>query len=185
MDKIFFNNWESLVRTAVMAICGYIGLVILLRMAGNRTLSKMNAFDFIVTIALGSTLASILVSKDVVLVQGLLAFALLIGLQYAITASSVHFPWIRKVVTGEPVLLLYRGEFLSQALRKARVSESELLAAAREAGIYSLNDVEAIVLETDGSFSVVKRSAHPAGDSGTLRDVNAPGSENPGESSTG
>jgi len=84
-----------------------------------------------------------------------LAFALLIGLQFAITWSSVRVRWGWQVVTGEPLMLLYRGEFLSEALRRERVTEAEVRAAVRSSGIASLDHVRAVVLETDGSFSVV------------------------------
>lgn len=130
----------------------------LLRISGKRTLSKMNAFDLVVTVALGSTLATILLSKDVSLAQGLLALALLVGLQFVISWSAVRAQWVRAIVTGEPVLLAHRGRLLATALRRARVTEEEIKAAARSAGLAGLQDAEAIVLETDGSFSVVRRT---------------------------
>src|SRR5690606_19709687 len=96
-------------RTLVVGVLAYVSLIFFLRATGKRTLSKMNAFDFVVTVALGSTLATILLSMDVSLAQGCLAMALLIGLQYVITWSSVRMRWIRRTVTGEPTLLFYRG----------------------------------------------------------------------------
>jgi uncharacterized membrane protein YcaP (DUF421 family) len=144
-------------RTAAIGVLAYAILIFLLRASGKRTLSKMNAFDFVVTVALGSTLASLLLNKDVTLAQGALAFALLIALQFAITWSSVRARWVRRLVTGEPSLLAHRGACLPEAMRKARVNEDELLAAVRAAGLRSLGDAESVVLETDGSFSVVRR----------------------------
>ena len=52
---LFFNSWNDLGRVLVLGVLGYVSLVLLLRVSGNRTLSKLNAFDFVVTIALGST----------------------------------------------------------------------------------------------------------------------------------
>ncbi len=114
MGQIFFDNGFALVRTLAIGVLAYASLILLLRMTGKRTLSKMNAFDFVVTVALGSTLASVLLSKDVTLAQGVIALALLIGLQLAITWLSVRVRWVRRLVTGEPSLLLYRGEFLDE-----------------------------------------------------------------------
>ncbi|MFN2426645.1 MAG: DUF421 domain-containing protein [Candidatus Binatia bacterium] len=153
---MFFSGWESLLRTLVVGVLAYVTLVIFLRISGKRTLSKMNAFDLIVTVALGSTLATVLLTKDVALAEGALAFALLIGLQFIVTWSSVRARWVRQLVTGEPLMLLYRGEFLPGALRQARVTEGEVQAAVRSAGIGSLGEAEAVVLETDGSLSVVR-----------------------------
>ena len=91
----------------------------------------MNAFDFVVTVGLGSTLATVLLNKGVALADGVLAFSVLIGLQYLITWSSVRVRWVRQLVTGEPLMLLYRGEFLPKAMRQARVTEDEVRAAVR------------------------------------------------------
>ena len=165
MERIFFDSWSALGRTALIGVLAYCALLLLLRASGKRTLSKMNAFDFVVTVALGSTLASILLSRDVTLAQGALAFALLIGLQYVITWSSVRASWVRRIVTGEPALVLHKGEFLHGALRRVRVTEDEIRAAVRAAGFAAVADVEAVVLETDGSFSVIERSARADGDS--------------------
>ncbi|MCA9155919.1 MAG: DUF421 domain-containing protein [Planctomycetales bacterium] len=179
MRQIFFDNAFSLFRTLVMGVLAYVCLIILLRVSGKRTLSKMNAFDLIVTVALGSTLATVLLSKDVTLAQGSLAFAVLVGLQFAITWTSVRWRWVRKLVTGEPTLLLYDGRLLQSELRRTRVTDDEILAAIRAAGSAVVEDVAAVVLETDGSFSVMGRN-----DSQTttaLRDVRLKGGEQVGE----
>lgn len=65
MEGIFFNGWFALVRTAVVGVLAYVALIVFLRLSGKRTLSKMNAFDLIVTVSLGSTLATIALSADV------------------------------------------------------------------------------------------------------------------------
>lgn len=156
MEGMLFQGWTILLRTLVVGALAYVSLVVVLRVSGRRTLSKMNAFDLVVTVALGSTLATILLSRDVALAEGVVALALLVGLQYVITWSSVRTRWIRRLVTGEPILLLYRGEFLPDALRKARVTHDEVRAAVRSAGLAAMEDVQAVVLETDGSFSVIR-----------------------------
>ena len=103
MHPIFFSGWDSLLRTLVVGVLAYAALVVILRASGNRTLSKMNAFDFVVTIALGSTLATVLLSKSVALAEGVFALALLVALQFAVTWSSVRAGWVRRLVTGEAV----------------------------------------------------------------------------------
>lgn len=159
MDTIFFNGWFALLRTGVVGVLAYLALVSFLRISGKRTLAKMNAFDLVVTVSLGSTLATILLSADVALAQGGLALALLIALQFAITWSSVRWDWFRRLITGEPSLLLFRGEFLGAALRRTRLTEDEVRAAVRAQGLRAVEDVEAVVLETDGSLSVIHRGS--------------------------
>ncbi|HUG98122.1 MAG TPA: YetF domain-containing protein [Gammaproteobacteria bacterium] len=156
MNQMLFSGWDGLLRIVVVGVPAYVMLVVFLRVAGKRTLSKMNAFDLVVTVALGSTLATALLAKDVALAEVAFAFALLISLQFAVTWSSVRARWVRRMATGEPLMLLYCGEFLPAALRQARVTEDEVRAAVRSAGVASLDNVRAVVLETDGSFSVVR-----------------------------
>ena len=107
MEKLFFDSWESFLRTFIITILAYVAMVALLRSSGKRTLSKMNAFDFVITVALGSSLATVALNKDVTLADGTLAFALLIFLQYLISSLAVRIRWVKKVVTGQPSLLLY------------------------------------------------------------------------------
>jgi len=155
---LFFDDWAGLVRVATVGVLAYAGLVLLLRISGKRTLSKMNAFDLVVTVALGSTLATILLSSSVALAEGLLAFALLIFLQFAVTWLSVRSVAIRRAVKNEPKMLVYDGELLRDALRSERVTEEEVEAAVRQQGLADLKEVGAAVLETDGSVTVVPRS---------------------------
>lgn len=103
MERMFFSGWESLLRNLVVGVLTYVTLVIFLRISGKRTLSKMNAYDLVVTVALGSTLASALLTKDVALADGALAFALLIGLQFVVTWSSVRLRSARQLATREPL----------------------------------------------------------------------------------
>lgn len=160
LGSMFFQGWSGLVRTIVVGILAYVALVVLLRVSGKRTLSKMNAFDLIVTVALGSTLATILLSQDVALLEGMVAFAILIGMQFVIAWLSVRSRTVSRLVKAEPRLLVYDGQLLHGALHAERVVEAEVLAAVRQQGIAALEAVEAVVLETDGSVTVIPRSHH-------------------------
>ena len=155
---MFFDGWHGLLRVLVVGVSAYVGLVVLLRISGKRTLSKLNAFDFVVTVALGSTLATVLLSRDVALVEGLVAFALLIGLQAVITALSVRSKTVSRLVKAEPRLLYFDGRFLDGAMHSERVTRDEVVASVRGQGLSRLDAVLAVVLETDGSLNVVKRS---------------------------
>lgn len=172
MDDLFFHGWDAVRRTLVIGVLAYVALVALLRVSGKRTLSKMNAFDFVVTVALGSTLATILLDSNVSLVEGSVALALLIALQFAVTWSSVRWGWLKRAVTGEPTMLLHRGDLLTGAMRRARVTEEEIHAAVRQAGFGALVGIDAVVLETDGTISVI--AAGQGGDGAALQRVRTP-----------
>ncbi|MBZ0293527.1 MAG: DUF421 domain-containing protein [Anaerolineae bacterium] len=154
---MFFDSWYDLVNTVITGIGAYIILIVFLRISGKRTLSKMNAFDLVVTVALGSTLASIMLSKEVALAEGTVAFVTLILLQFVITWTSVRSKLVRRFVKAEPTLLFHQGEYLTDALHHQRVIQDEVLAAVRSQGFTSLNDVGAVVMETDGNFTVLPR----------------------------
>lgn len=154
---MYFESWQGLLRIFLVGVPAYLGLVLLLRVSGKRTLSKMNAFDLVVTVALGSTLATTLLSRDVPLVEGLGALALLIGLQYVITWSSVRSARFKRLVRSEPSLLYFRGETVHGELRRERVSVEELHQAVRDSGFASLAEVDAVVLETDGTTAVIPK----------------------------
>ena len=155
---MLFNGWDMILRTIIVGVLGYIALIILLRISGKRTLSKMNAFDFVVTVALGSTLASVLLSKQVALAQGITAFAVLIGLQFIVTWASLKSTKISEAVKATPTLVFHDGQFLAASMRRERVLKEEVLAAIRQDGNVALSQVKSVVLETDGSFSVLGRS---------------------------
>ena len=154
---MFFDSWGDLLRVVVVGGLAYGGLIIIMRISGKRTLAKMNAFDFIVTIALGSTLATALLSSDVSLAEGLLSFVVLAGLQYVMAIVSINSRGARRVIRAQPRLLLIDGIICEDAARAERVAADEIMAALRGAGYGDPQSVAAVVLETDGSFSVIAK----------------------------
>lgn len=156
---MFFDSWADLMRIVLIGTLSYAALVVLLRVSGKRTLSKMNVFDFVVTIAIGSTLATIFLSRDVALADGVAALALLVMLQWIVAWMGARSGWFRDLVKARPRLLFEDGHMIESALIDERVAPEEVYAAVRAAGRSSLEDVAAVVLETDGTFSVIGASA--------------------------
>ncbi|MCO8277684.1 DUF421 domain-containing protein [Actinoplanes sp. TRM 88003] len=152
---MFFQSWTDLWRIAVVGAITYVYLIAVLRVSGKRTLAKMNAFDLVVTVAIGSTLATILLSRDVALIEGLIALALLVLLQLLATWLSIRSRTVRAMLKSEPTVLFSGGVMLRDAMRAQRVTDSEIRQAVRSQGIGDLTDVAAVVLETDGRFSVI------------------------------
>jgi len=152
---MFFDSAHDLLRVVLVGTLAYIGCIVLMRISGNRTLSKMNSFDLVVTVAFGSTLSSILITKDISLAEGLLAIALLVGLQFVITWLSVRSSAVNSIIKTAPTLLLKNGHTLDDAMKRVRITKDEIRTAVRQQGIGSLEKVAAVVLETDGSLSVI------------------------------
>jgi len=171
-----FGGWTMVLRTIVVGVGAYAALVVVLRTSGKRTLSKLNAFDLIVTVALGSTLASVLVSPTTSVAQGAAAFVTLVLLQGAITWSSARWPRAARLARAEPTLLVHDGRVLPGVMRGQRVTEGEVLSAIRSAGLASVEDALAVVLDGNGTLAVVGRA--PRGTPTALADV--PGAAPPG-----
>ncbi|MDX2377980.1 DUF421 domain-containing protein [Microbacterium sp. LRZ72] len=166
---MWFDSWSDLLRIVAVGAAAYVTLVVVLRVSGKRTLAQLNAYDFVVTVALGSTLATILLSADVSWSEGAVAFALIAVLQFVVAWTSSRWPRVRGAVTSRPVLLLRDGEVQREALRRARLTDAEIAQAVRGTGAGDLRDIRAIVLETNGKLSVIPASAY--GDGSALRDV--------------
>lgn len=154
----FFESWSSLGHTLLAGLVAYAALVVFLRISGKRTLAKLNAFDFVVTVAIGSTLATVLTSKSLPLADGALALALLVALQFAVAWITVRVRWFRRIVKSRPAAVFLRGEFDDEAMVRERLSPDEVLMAIRRSGFHDLNRVFMVILETDGSLNVL---GHP------------------------
>lgn len=154
----FFAGWGGIVRTIVVGVPAYAALVFILRMSGKRSLAQMNAFDLIVTVSLGSTLATMLLSKSVALAEGITALSLLLFLQFAITWLSVRFKPFRQLVRSEPSLLYHNDAFVEEAMKRQRVSRDEVLQMVRSQGMASMSKVGSVIMETNGKFSVLPES---------------------------
>src|SRR5690625_635588 len=171
MEKYILTNLPDLGRLILITISAYIGLVIMLRSSGKRTLAKMNAFDFVVTIAIGSVLSIIMMDKTIPLLEGIAALALLIILQYLISWATVNFKSLNSVVRSSPTLLVYDGALIKKNMKKERVAESEILASLRKAGVHAVADVKAVVIESNGDLSVIKKDENKT--TQTLQNVNS------------
>ncbi len=155
MQNVFFGGWDSVIRIVVTTPLIYLTIILYVRLFGKRSTSKMNAFDWIVTVAMGSIVASTVVLKDVTVVDGAAAIGGLLCLQWAFTKFTSMSSDVEDVVKTSPTLVLHHGEYLEEAMKRERVSRQEVRAAVREAGIACEEDVLAVVLETDASFSVI------------------------------
>lgn len=159
---MFFESFAGLLRVVIISVAAYAALIAVLRVSGKRTLSKMNAFDFVVTVALGSTFATVILSKDVALAEGVTAFAMLALLQFVTSWLSVRSELFEEMVKSEPTLLFHNGNYLEQAIRRQRISKVEILQALRKHGV-SWENTHAVVLETDGGLSVVPKPSDGQG----------------------
>jgi len=157
MADMVFQGWDGILRTLLVGAATYACLILFLRVSGKRTLAKLNAFDLVVTVALGSTFSAVLVQQSVPLAQGLTALALLVLMQFGVTWASVRSARFARTIRSEPRLLLRHGNPCAGAMRAERITEEELLSAIRASGGRGLEAAEAVILESDGTLSVALR----------------------------
>ncbi|MCW8193801.1 DUF421 domain-containing protein [Proteobacteria bacterium 005FR1] len=158
----WYNGWEPIARILVVGTLAYFSIVLLLRLSRKRTLASLNAFDFVVVVAIGAAFGRVLTAHQVALAEALAAFVLLITLQFLISWLQVRSARVHSLVMAGPSLLFYRGQYLRPAMLEERVTEDDLKMVARNRGLGSMDLVEAIVLECDGRFSIIRKGT--AGD---------------------
>jgi len=156
-STLIWDGWEPLVHSAVMVVCGFTALALILRASGPRTMAKMTPFDFIVAVTIGAAFGRTLTATTVPLTQTLLVIALLIGLQWVFSVLRAKSSRARALLDSPPVLLYYRGRMQTRALRSHRLLEDDVHTAARQSGKGSLADVAAVVLQQDGSLGIIAR----------------------------
>ena len=151
---------HPVLRGVALTTLAVMWTVLLVRIVGLRSFSKMTAFDFVATVASGSLIAQAGTRTRLdEYLQALAAIAGVFLIQWALAKARQKSALVANVLTNEPVLLMDRGEFLPRAMLETRVSRSDLLEKLRSAGVSDLADVRAVVLETTGDVSVIRGGA--------------------------
>ena len=171
MEKWFEASGTSLIAIVLSAIGIYITVIVYTRIAGKRSFSKMSSFDFAMTIASGSILASTILLKNVSLIQGAVGLLVVYILQIG-TAFLRRYPKFRKIPDTEPLLLMEEGKIFHENLKKARVTESDLRGKLREANVIQLSEVRAVIFETTGDVSVLHSNPDKKLEEWLIKDVN-------------
>ncbi len=155
MSDWFTSSPTALLSVVLSTLGVYVVLIALIRLVGLRSFSKMSSFDFAMTVATGSVLASTILSPSPPLAQAAVALASLFGVQFTIAWLRKRTSWATRVVDNEPLVLMVGAEIFHDNLRRARVTENDLWAKLREANVLRPEEVRAVVLETTGDISVL------------------------------
>ena len=138
----------------------YFVLIGLTRMVGLRSFSKLSSFDFAITVAIGSILATTVVAEEPALLQGAAALVALYALQHGLSLLRRRFGRVRGAVDNQPVLLMEGERILEGAMNQVGITRADLVAKLREANVLRLEQVRAVILESTGDMSVL----HAPGD---------------------
>lgn len=154
MEKWFEASTTSLIAIVLTAIGIYIATIVFTRLSGKRSFSKMSSFDFAMTVAIGSLIATTVLSKSVSLLQGVVGLAAVYLLQILL-AILRRFDVVEKMVDNEPLLLMEGKNILHANLKKAKVTEADLRSKLREANVLELSQVRAVIFECTGDIAVL------------------------------
>ena len=155
---MFTLNWGDLGRIILIGILAYLALIIMLRIAGKRTLTQLNAFDLVITVSIGSVFATILLDKTISIFDGLAAFFVLIALQWVFSKTTTKTSKVSNFIKGEASILFFRGEYFKDVMESERIEKQEIIQAMRMQGKGRMDEVEAVILESNGQLSVLSKS---------------------------
>ena len=138
------------------AIALYAFVILVMRVTGRRELSSMTPFDLVLLVVLGDAIQQGLTQDDYSVTGAVLAVATIATLQVGTSYLSFRFPPFRKVLEGEPVVLVDHGKLVYRNLKRERMTEGEIAEEARQQQITSLDQVRWAILESNGSISFIK-----------------------------
>ncbi len=157
---MFFDDWTRLGEIALASLMVFVFLVVALRLSGKRTTSKMNSFDWVVTVAMGSMVGMIILNVDITLADGAIGLGALVLIQHFSAWLASRSAAFQNTIEASPSLLFYDGHFYTDVMRRERVSKKEIRAAIRSQGITHLRDVAAVILENNADLSILPNCDH-------------------------
>ena len=143
---------------AVSVVGAYAALIILTRIAGIRSFSKMSGFDFAVTVAIGSIFASIIMGKTPTLIQGIVVLAILFSCQIIFASLRHRLDFIEAISDNSPRLIMIGQDIQMDQLSKARMTKADLMSKLREANVANFDQIKVVIAETTGDVSVIHHS---------------------------
>ena len=142
------------IRSAVI----FFFIYVLMRIVGRRELSSLEPFDLILLVVLGDAVQQGLTQDDYSLTGAVLAIGTIAILQLVVSYANFRFPRLRPLLDGEPIVIVEHGKTIDKNMRRERVTMEDVMQAARQQNIRSLDDVDWAVMETSGAISFIKKS---------------------------
>ncbi|MCK0125638.1 DUF421 domain-containing protein [Gelidibacter sp. F2691] len=170
LDALFKLNHKSFFLILLSTICIYFAVILYTRIFGKRSFSKMSSFDFAMTVAVGSMIASTILSDSVSFLEGAVGLLVVYSLQLA-AAFLRRFTWFRKLIDNEPTLLMDGETLLRDNMKAVRVTEGDIRSKLREANVIKLSAIKAVIFESTGDMVVLHKDDNEVVDDWLLKDV--------------
>lgn len=165
---MFLESFGKLKEIIIMGILFYFFVIIILRTSIKKTLSDISIFDFLVTATIGPIIANTIISPNTEFLDGLAAVSILLVLQYIMSKLDYKYEFISKILKSKPKLVYYDGAFLEDNMKKMRITREEIIQEARSQAGLVIEDVDAVVLESNGEVSIIEHV--PGKDRHSLRE---------------
>lgn len=146
---------DAIARAAAI----YLALMVLFRIAGRRSLAEVTPFDFVLLLIIGEATQQALLGKDFSITNAVLTIVTLLLFDIGLSLAKTRIPALSKWLEGVPTVIVADGKPLQRQMHKARLTEDDVLEAARRLqGIHRLDDIQYAVVEVSGGISIVPRS---------------------------
>ena len=156
-EKWFAIEWQQALGISLSALGLYGGLIVFTRLMGLRSFSKLSSYDFAMTVAIGSILASTILSDSPSLAQGLVAVAVLFLIQGTISVIRRKSKPLKSLIDNQAIILIAHGEYFCDNLKEANLTKNDVQEVLRKNGLKSKSEVFAVIMETTGDMSVIKQ----------------------------
>lgn len=157
--NLVFNNWQTFFRVSLSGIFIYFTLIVIINLFGKRSIANLSMHDYIVTLAMGSIVASTIISKDATLVDGLAGVLILLVLQYLVTLTTSRYSKFFKTINAKPAVLFLEGKFIEKNIKDNRITRNEIYSVIRMQGQTTSDNIFAVILESNGNLSVIKSAS--------------------------
>ena len=152
MNELLANNY---IRIIASTLAVYLFIVVAIRLFGKKELAQLSVVDLVFILLISNAVQNAMVGPDSTLLGGLVAASTLFLVNYLLKYLQYRFPKFGKIVEGNAVMLVYKGELLEAHMKKAKITEDELMEAVREHGVASVKNVDLAIMEVDGSISIL------------------------------
>ena len=142
---------------AIRAIFLYAFVVLLMRVTGRRELSTLSAVDLVLLIILGDAIQQGLTQDDYSVTGAVIVVSTIAALQVGTSYLTFRSRRARRVLEGEPIVILQDGKLIERNLKRERLTEDEVAEEMRAQQIASVEDVEWGILESSGNMSFIPK----------------------------
>lgn len=148
----------SVIRTILL----YIFIIIAIRLMGKRQISDMQTSELVITLIISDIAVIPMQDNSIPMLTGIVPMLVLVAIEIFLSVIMLKSTGIRKIICGKPIVIIKNGVLLQSAMRKLRLSTEDLFAQLRMQQIFSLDDIDYCIAETNGQISILLKSQKQA-----------------------